>query len=212
MSIGKEYIDTYSEIRSRIESRLKEFRDAWLLGDSRHAYIELSFCIFTPQSSAKNSWRAVTELRENGLLFSGSSEEIIPFLRGVRFSQKKSKYLVEAREKFFDNFDLKKKIDEMEDRYIRREWLVDNVKGLGYKEASHYLRNIGLIGDLAILDRHILKHLVKLNVIDEIPNSLSKKKYFEIEKKMQIYSRDIGIPMDHLDFLLWYMEAKDVFR
>jgi len=48
-----------------------------------------------------------------------------------------------------------------------REFLVKEVKGVGYKESSHYLRNIGY-RNLAILDRHILNNLKNLNVIKEV--------------------------------------------
>ncbi|MDM7912425.1 MAG: DNA lyase, partial [Methanotrichaceae archaeon] len=82
----------------------------------------------------------------------------------------------------------------------------------GYKEASHFLRNIGLGGDLAILDRHILKNLALLGVIDGIPASPSKKMYLEIESKMIEFSRKAKIPMSHLDLLLWYKEAGEIFK
>jgi len=56
-----------------------------------------------------------------------------------------------------------------------REWLIRSIRGIGYKEASHFLRNIGLGENLAILDRHILKNLKFFGVIEEIPASLPKK-------------------------------------
>jgi N-glycosylase/DNA lyase len=93
-----------------------------------------------------------------------------------------------------------------------REWLVDNIKGMGYKEASHFLRNIGLGEEFAILDRHILKNLQLLGIIEEVPASLSRKRYFEIEKKMVRFSDRINIPMAHLDLLLWYKETGEVFK
>ena len=93
-----------------------------------------------------------------------------------------------------------------------REWLVANIKGMGYKEASHFLRNIGLGENLAILDRHILKNLVLLGVINEAPASLSKRIYLEIEGKMAAFSQETKIPMGHLDLLLWYKEAGEVFK
>ena len=93
-----------------------------------------------------------------------------------------------------------------------REWLVENVKGLGYKEASHFLRNIGLGEDLAILDRHILKNLVLLGVIAKVPGSPTKRIYLEIEKEMAAFSEKAGIPMRELDLLLWYKEAGEVFK
>src|SRR5256885_1237436 len=71
------------------------------------------------------------------------------------------------------------------DRKELREFLVDNVKGLGMKEASHFMRNIGIGKDLAILDRHILKNLKLYGVVDEIPNSLTQKKYLDIESKLK---------------------------
>ena len=84
--------------------------------------------------------------------------------------------------------------------------------GLGYKEASHFLRNIGLGEDLAILDRHILKNLVLLGVIDEVPSSLSRKTYLDIERRMTEFSKRLGINMGQLDLLLWYKEAGEVFK
>jgi N-glycosylase/DNA lyase len=89
---------------------------------------------------------------------------------------------------------------------------VENVKGLGYKEASHFLRNIGLGEDLAILDRHILKNLGLLGVIDEVPSSPTKRLYLEIERKMAAFSKEAKIPMGQLDLLLWYKEAGEVFK
>ena len=74
------------------------------------------------------------------------------------------------------------------------------------------MRNIGLGEDLAILDRHILKNLVLLGVIDEVPGSPTKRIYLEIEKKMEAFSRKTGIPMGQLDLLLWYKEAGEVFK
>ena len=93
-----------------------------------------------------------------------------------------------------------------------REWFVDNVKGIGLKEASHFLRNIGLGEDLAILDRHILKNLALLGVIEEVPASLSRRLYLEIEDRMRKFAENIKIPMSHLDLLLWYMETNEIFK
>ena len=92
-----------------------------------------------------------------------------------------------------------------------RGWLVDNIKGHGLKESSHFLRNVGR-ENLAILDRHILRCLNKLKVIDEIPKSLTKKKYLEIENRFREYGSKIGIKMDELDLLFWSMATGRVFK
>jgi len=132
----------------------------------------------------------------------------------VRFKYKKSKYLVYAREKFSEDGKLviRSALGKNINTFKKREWLVNNIKGIGYKEASHFLRNIGFGSDIAILDRHILRTLKSIKVIDEISESLSKKKYLNIEEKMRNFSKDIKIPMDHLDLLFWYREKGEVFK
>jgi N-glycosylase/DNA lyase len=93
-----------------------------------------------------------------------------------------------------------------------REFLVKNIRGLGYKEASHFLRNIGHGKNFAILDRHILKNLKILGIIDVVPKSLARNHYLDIEDKMALFSNRIEIPLSHLDFVLWYKEAGIVFK
>jgi len=93
-----------------------------------------------------------------------------------------------------------------------RDWLVKHVKGLGLKEASHFLRNIGMGEELAILDRHILKNLVCLGVIAGVPASLTPSRYKEIESRMKTFSSSIGIPMGELDLILWYRETGSIFK
>jgi N-glycosylase/DNA lyase len=107
---------------------------------------------------------------------------------------------------------LRRRLGEYEDSFERREWVVEHVKGLGYKEASHFLRNIGLGANFAILDRHILRSLLTLSVIEHCPMQISKTCYLEIEEKMKEFASRVGIPMDHLDLVLWYAETGMVFR
>ncbi len=203
----------YIKIRSDIDERLKEFERVWDEGDER-LFRELCFCIFTPQSKAKVCWDTVKELDGRDQLLSAEEEEIAKEIKRVRFRFNKAGYLVEAREKFAekDCVSLKEMIDSFSNGKEARGWIVDNVKGLGLKEASHFLRNIGKGDELAILDRHILKNLNEAGVIEEVPKSLTEKRYKDIEKKMKRFSKEIGIPMNHLDLLLWYRETGEIFK
>ena len=97
-------------------------------------------------------------------------------------------------------------------QFQKRAWLVKNVKGMGLKEGSHFLRNTGIGSDLAILDRHILKNMKLLKIINDIPRSLTEKTYLSIEEKLSEYSKKVNIPLEHLDFVLWYKEAGEVFK
>ena len=84
--------------------------------------------------------------------------------------------------------------------------------GLSYKEATHFLRNIGKNESLAILDRHILKHLLRHNVITEIPHTLTKEKYLGIEKAFQKFADEIDIPINALDLLFWSSETGVILK
>lgn len=205
----------YLEIREEIEKRLKEFKLVWDKGNNIDIHVEMSFCILTPQSKAVNAWQAITTLRDNGLLFNGSAEEIVEYLNIVRFKNNKAKYLVELREKMTNSAGeiiTKDFFSSFEEISKAREWIVRNVKGMAYKEASHFLRNVGFGKEIAILDRHILKNLVRLEVIDEVPKSITPKLYLEIERKMKDYCKFVNISMDSLDLLLWYLEAGEIFK
>ncbi|MFW5945729.1 MAG: N-glycosylase/DNA lyase [Candidatus Natronoplasma sp.] len=204
--------ETYEKIKPEIKSRIEDFNQIWEEDDER-IFDEMVFCLFTPQSKAKICWETVQELKENELLLEGCKENISNNIRKVRFRNNKASYLVEAREKFMDDeISLKEKISKFDDQKEAREWIVDNVKGLGYKEASHFLRNVGRGENLAILDRHILKNLVGLGIIEEEPKTLTKKKYLEIEEKMKRFSEEIDIPLGHLDLVLWHKETGHIFK
>lgn len=205
----------YKEKQKDIEKRLREFKEIWEKGSNEDIHAELSFCILTPQSKAVNAWKAITTLRENGLLFNGSAEDIVEYLNIVRFKNNKAKYLVALREQMQNKkgeIITKDFFNSITDVKEKREWIVKNIKGMAYKEAGHFLRNIGFGKEIAILDRHILKNLVKLEVIEDVPKSLTPKLYLEIEEKMKAYCKFISIPMDSLDLLLWYKEAGEIFK
>jgi N-glycosylase/DNA lyase len=203
----------YNEISDRIEVRLGEFNAIWRKGDDTALFIELVFCLLTPQSGARRCWQAVEALLNKECLFTGGFEPICRELNIVRFKNNKTNYILEARDVFMgQGMSLKKILGSIKDPMELREWLVNNIKGLGYKEASHYLRNIGLGESIAILDRHILRSMHSLGLIDEIPGSISPRRYCELEKKLQNFATKTGIPLAYLDFVLWYMETGDIFK
>ena len=201
-------------IQDELQSRLDEFDSVWKTGDEESIFAELVFCILTPQSKAKSAWAAVERLLDKDLLLAGTEDQVLRELTGVRFKYKKAGYVIEARNRFLIDGKLviKSRISRFNDACDAREWLVRNVKGIGYKEASHFLRNVGHGADLAILDRHILKNLRSLQVIEEVPASLSRRRYLEIEEGMKELSDRVGIFMSHLDLVLWYKETGEVFK
>jgi len=208
-----ELLRKYKIKKPEIESKLAEFKRG-IDQPEKRIFAELCFCLCTPQSKARFCDEAIQELEQTGVLFSGSKQRIKTMLRKVRFPNNKSQYILLAREMFSgpDKISLKKKLQSFDDPFELREWLVKNVKGLGWKESSHFLRNIGVYQEFAILDKHILKNLNRHGVTDNFTTSLSKKKYLEIEKKMQQFADKINIPLSHLDLLFWSKETGEIFK
>ena len=209
----KEIIDTYHQLKTDIQNRISEFKSIWQEADEKRLFQELAFCLLTPQSKAENAWKTIVKLTENNKLFEANPTSISDDLNLVRFKNNKAKYLVGAREIFFNNsIGIRETLSEFSSVYKKRKWLNNNIKGYGLKESSHFLRNIGFVEDIAILDRHILKNLKKFNVISEIPKSIPEKIYFQIESQMKKFSNEIRIPLGHLDFIFWYNETRTIFK
>jgi len=196
----------YKKKKSEIKQKLKEFKSLKSAKDE-DIFSELCFCILTPQSKAVYCDEAVRSLRKSGFLFKGSRRAVRSGLQKVRFPNNKTGYLISAR-KFLD---IKNRLNSG-DVLKTRDWLVKNIKGLGYKEASHFLRNIGLGRDIAILDVHILRNLKKYRIIKEIPSSISRRAYLDIENSMRDFSKEIKIPLQELDLLFWSNQTGFVFK
>jgi N-glycosylase/DNA lyase len=203
----------YLKFKKGIEHRLDEFRQIGKNATPEELFTELAFCILTPQSKAKLCWEAIIEMSKKDILLKGTKKEINKELRKVRFKNKKTEYLNEARNKFFcDNNSIYSNIKKMKSPLDLRKYLVKNVKGIGWKEASHFLRNIGRGGKIAILDRHIIRNLIELGVLKEYPKNLSEKEYKKIEGKMRKLSKNLDIPLDTLDLVFWAKETGEVFK
>jgi len=142
-----------------------------------------------------------------------SSLEILAQLEGVRFKYKKSEFVWETR-LFFEtqHLNIKQILTNFKTLHEARRWLYTSIKGIGIKEASHFLRNTGLGGELAILDRHVLRFLRDAQLIDSIPTTLTESRYFEYEQKLMDFSRQIDIPMSHLDFVLFYRATGKILK
>ena len=201
----------WRERRTAIERRLRDFRRVGL-GTDRELFAELAFCLFAIQTSARRSDGAVRGLTANGLLWRGSQREIAAFLRSrVRFHNHKAAYLVAARDRFFGGGDSITGLVRSPPSESR-QWLIRTIDGIGHKEASHFLRNVGRGEDFAILDRHILKNLVRHGVIRGIPTSLTDKRYLAIEERVRAFADDVRIPMAAIDLIFWSRETGEVFK
>ncbi|MDY6964978.1 MAG: N-glycosylase/DNA lyase [Halobacteriota archaeon] len=196
------------KIASIVKRRMKEFDEKQKNVNSEW-FLELCFCLMTANSGAQKVLD-ICESLGGGPFIDCSAQELSVLLKdnGYRFYNKRAEYIVDARE--FSG-DLKEKIKSFDNEFEARKWLVDSIKGLGYKEASHLLRNVGY-ENVAILDRHILRVLHEYGLIDEVPKSLGEKKYYEIEEKMSILAEKSGLSPAELDLYLWYIKTGKVLK
>ena len=193
-------------IREKIENRMKEF-ESFKEKSDEEIFNELCFCLLTANFNAEGGIRIQKEIGEG---FSKNSEkELAKKLSalGHRFPNARARYIFEAQK---HKKGLKKNLESFDDECEAREWIVKNVKGLGFKEASHFLRNIGY-QNVAIIDFHIIDLLVKNNLIEK-PKTISKKNYTEIEKVLEKISKKTGLSLGELDLYLWYEETGKVLK
>ncbi|MGV9141683.1 MAG: N-glycosylase/DNA lyase, partial [Promethearchaeota archaeon] len=126
---------------------------------------------------------------------------------GYRFPNIRSEYVVEARKKINE---LKKALNSKRNDKELRAWVVKNIKGLGWKEGSHFLRNIGY-NNLAIIDRHIIDILVNNELVERY-KTLTKKRYLEIEEILENLGKDLNLNLAELDLYLWYLETGKILK
>jgi len=185
-----------------IKSHLEQFKNL----SEELQFKEFLFCLLTPQSNAQRCWQAVEEISK----FSNPNEEnIFNILKSkTRFHKTKIKRILNAKEQWEI---IKPRLNNQNTKELRN-FLAENVNGYGLKEAGHFLRNIGLSNNkIAILDRHILRNLKALNIIqeDKIKN---KKNYFELENAFLEFANKLNIPAEELDLLWWSKENGEIFK
>lgn len=195
-----------SDVSSTVDTRISQFSRICEEGINE-IFKELCFCIMTANCGAEKCIEVHQKINE-GFLTDSEDELREKFKKfGYRFPNIRAKYILEAR----------KRLSELEDKMNSnlteielRDWIVKTIKGLGYKEASHFLRNIGY-SNYAIIDFHIIDLLVKYGLIEK-PKTLTKKKYLEIEAVLKKLSNKLNLNLDKLDLYLWYMETNKILK
>ncbi|MEK6917334.1 MAG: N-glycosylase/DNA lyase [Nanoarchaeota archaeon] len=186
------------EVSQVIDKRMNEFEK--IPRNFNDLFRELAFCILTAGTSAELGIKTINHLGD--ILFKGSQEEIQKKLKEIyRFHTVRANYLSSARENF-------KKIN-LKSPDVRNQ-LVENINGIGMKEASHFLRNVGF-KDYAIIDFHILDILENHGLIEK-PKTMTAKKYIETENVLKELAKKTNTSLGELDLYLWYNETGKVLK
>jgi N-glycosylase/DNA lyase len=193
-----------SPLREEVESRMGEFEAVGRAGEDRW-FSELCFCLLTANFTAEGGIR-IQEAVGGGFATLGEPELAAELARlGHRFPKARAAYIVQAREKLGI---LKKVVGEFHSGKVAREW-VAGVKGLGMKEASHFLRNVGF-RDVAIVDRHILNLLLEHGLIGD--RKLNWERYLQIERLLEKLGGELGLDLARLDLYLWFLKTGKVLK
>ena len=193
------------EVKRLVDLRIREFHSK-RTKPANEIFKELCFCILTANFNAERSIKIQKKIGDGFLNM--TEKQLAKKLKnlGHRFPNARAGYIVEARKQK----NLIKKILNQKNEQETREWLVKNIKGLGYKEASHFLRNTGF-ENIAIIDFHIIDLLTKFRLTKK-PKTLGKKKYLETEKTLKKLSEKLNISLARLDLYLWYIETGKILK
>jgi len=195
-----------SSVKKKIDTRIKEF-NSFKRKSSSDLFKEMCFCILTANSTAQRCIEVHSNVGDGFLSLRKNQLQKKLKECGARFHTKRAGYITEAK-RYQEN--LKNVLRFFKDENKRRDWLVKNIKGLGYKEASHFLRNIGY-DNYAIIDFHIIDVLAKYRVIRR-PKNLNKNNYLKIEEKLRTLSENANLNLAELDLYLWYLETGKVLK
>lgn len=204
----------HSERREEIRTRLEEFRAIKCERNDDRLWEEMVFCFFTGGCSAVMGLRSLERVRP--LLKTGTETQLAGSLSGVhRYPNERARYIVESRNFLREDCDLRltERLEGFDSDIERRDWLAreKGIKGLGYKEASHFLRNVGYRG-YAILDKHVLRCLAELKIIDEPKPPKGRSEYLTVEGKLRSLTNTVGIDFDELDLVLWSIKTGMILK
>ena len=209
--IDLEKILKNKKIKDIVNNRINEFLKTNQEDDARW-FEEIAYCILVANTSAKSGLKCIEEMKRENIILRGNLQEIQEQLRktGHRYPQKRAEYIYKARKYVSE---IKKIITKIKNNNKRREWLVKNINGIGMKEASHFLRNVGYL-DYAIIDRHIIKILINYDLIDPTlkKKTITKKRYLKIENLLKQIAKEMKLKPGVLDLYLWYMSTGEILK
>ncbi|MCQ4343725.1 MAG: N-glycosylase/DNA lyase [Sulfolobales archaeon] len=194
-------------LRALVLERVEEFKlnnnadeDVW--------FRELVLCVLTANSSFVSAYKVLGYVMEEFDKGTYRFEQVLKE-RGYRFYELKAKYLknlVKYRGK------IKSWIKPLADRSqaLAREVLANEIYGIGMKEASHFLRNVGYF-DLAIVDKHVMRFSINSGLVRPF-KTLTRSRYLEIERKLKDLAHQLGMPVGILDLFIWHIETGTVLK
>jgi N-glycosylase/DNA lyase len=143
----------------------------------------------------KNILRMPVDFQFNGKNYS----------RRLRFYTKKAQYINDTLENIYLNkLTIKKILNQKDCINETRKNIINYSTGIGPKQASMFLRNIGYYSEFAVLDKHVLDYMRLMGLINISGVSFSSiLVYQKIENKLKSYADTYKVNLLHLDLAIW---------
>lgn len=181
---------------------------------------ELVSCLLGSQVRAESANAAADRLRCSGLLSDERwvaidatfEDEVLEVLAGrgfgpaspcYRFPAQRARQISELRSRLLDR-PLRSYLGLSSDVGQIRRTLIRDLPGIGPKQASMFLRNVGTSFDLAVLDVHVLRFLHLIEVLpSEKVHFAGIDPYERVEATVREYAQSVGRAVGHLDWAIW---------
>jgi N-glycosylase/DNA lyase len=193
------------DIGRQVNERIGEFERMGNASEDM-LFCELCFCILTANFTAERAIMIQKQMGDGFITLSQARLAKRLKSLGYRFPNTRAAYIVKARA---HRGNIGPTLNRLSGKELR-DWFACNVLGLGYKEASHFLRNVGY-KDFAILDFHIIDLMVENGLIKR-PKTLTPRRYLTVEGELLSLGTLIGMNMAELDLYLWYIETGKILK
>ncbi len=203
----------------------------WLRMCDNRLWEEIVLCILSSNINFETAYSALLQLINRELIDYNSFTEITPDrilkelrrsiylpkkrndeFRVYRYPSLRAKHLYKSglviRDRYGGLHILLAEFDEIDE--LRAE-IVRFLPGIGMKEASMFLKNIGFSDRLAVLDSHVMRFLFPDFYSHNQKRILSQKAYLNVERKFLDLSDKIGISPRLLDSLLWHYAREGTY-
>lgn len=201
-------------------------RRVWWKVTESDLLFELVACILGSQVRYETALVAAEEIRNKGILDephkyafrSEFEQEVLCILerplfrpgwpvvgRRYRFSVSRANYVARTLSSIYSEGNtLRERLRaETNERKARRS-IVQMATGVGPKQASLFLRNIGFSENLAILDTHVIKYMLASGLATQSNRLCSTLLAYEkLEDLLRHYARSLGWSLSCLDQAIW---------
>lgn len=220
-SLPEEVFRIYEKLELNFSSRSK-----WEQMEEEDIWHELCLCILSSNVPYELACSSLSHLIQIGMLdncilaenpkarISIANELAKPIyhplkkdgnFRKYRFPRVRAENIVDsARILYREGSGLIPMLTSSNSEELLRNYLAEVIPGLGLKESSHFLRNIGYSSKLAIIDVHIISFLKELQLLPSTNFLITSRNYFYIEDIMRQISKEYNLNLAVLDNAIWH--------